>query len=63
MDFVMYVPDAEMDSWKQICKAYADKVGADLLFVNNTSCGLAWDDGRLQHLYIDEMTEILKQED
>lgn len=56
-----YVKDKHMQEWEQICKAYAKKVGAKLLFVNSTSCGLAYEDGRLEHLYIDEMVNALEK--
>lgn len=56
-----YVEDKHMQEWEQICKAYAKMVGAELLFVNSTSCGLAYKDGRLEHLYIDEMVDVLNK--
>lgn len=55
----LFVSDAQMKEWTEICEAYAKKVGAELLFVNNTSFGLAYDDGRLQHIYVNELIELL----
>lgn len=51
--------DSQMPEWKQICKAFAKKVGAKLVFVNETSCGLEYPDGSMQHVYIDEMMDYL----
>lgn len=51
--------DSQMDEWNQICKAFAKKVGAKLVFVNETSCGLEYPDGSMQHVYIDEMVDYL----
>ena len=38
---ILTMSEAQMPEWREICKAFAEKVGAKLLFVNNTSCGLA----------------------
>lgn len=51
--------DSQMDEWNQICKAFAKKLGAKLVFVNETSCGLEFPDGSMQHVYIDEMVNYL----
>ena len=49
----------QMLEWKEICQAYADKVGAELIFVNETSFGIQYPDGMLSHIYIDELADIL----
>ena len=54
------VTPAQMPDWKAICNAFANKVGAELLFVNETSCGVQYKDGTFGHIYIDEMYEFLK---
>lgn len=45
--------DSQMSEWNQICKAFAKKLGAKLVFVNETSCGLEFPDGSMKHVYID----------
>jgi hypothetical protein len=52
----------QMPDWTNICLAFADKIRATLLFVNETSCGVEFDDGSFKHIYIDEMMDYLKQE-
>lgn len=56
------VNDNQMEEWKTICKAFAKKVGAELLFVNHESCGIQYPNGAMQHVYIDEMITYLKGE-
>lgn len=51
----------QMGEWKAICRAYARKVDAELVFVNETSFGIQFKDGTCQHIYIDELAEILKK--
>ena len=53
----------QMDDWNNICKAFAKKHNAELIFVNETSCGIQTPDGQLHHIYIDEMAEMLKTEE
>ena len=50
----------QMEDWKQICKEYAKKVNAELLFVNETSFGIQLPNGELQHIYIDELVNLLE---
>ena len=57
---VLTVSDSQMRDWEEICKAFADKIGATLLFVNNTSCGVELKDGSFKHIYINEMQEYLE---
>lgn len=60
---VLTVSNAQMSDWKQICRAYAKKYNADLLFVNAQSCGVQYrDTGAFHHIYIDEMQEILSKD-
>lgn len=57
------VNPSQMGEWNQICKAFAKKVGAELLFVNEESCGIQYPNGAMQHVYIDEMVEYLRSEE
>ena len=59
MRTVYTMDDSQMGEWKEICKAYAKKVNADLLFVNETSFGIQLPSGELQHIYIDELVHLL----
>ena len=54
-----YVSKDQMAEWKQICQAYARKVGAKLLFVNESSMGLEYPNGNMKHIYIDELENLL----
>jgi hypothetical protein len=54
--------DSQMKDWESICKAYAKKVDAELLFVNETSCGLQYKDGSFAHIYIEELAEMFKED-
>jgi len=60
MRTVLYAEPEQMDDWKAICKAYAEIVNAELLFVNETSCGVQYENGSFGHIYIDEMAEYIK---
>lgn len=60
MRAIQYVPESQMNDWKDICKAFAKRFGYKLLFVNETSCGVELKDGSFKHIYIDEMGELLK---
>ena len=58
-----YVMSAsQMADWKQICRVFAKKHNAKVVFVDNSSCGLENKDGSFSHIYIDEMLDILKRE-
>lgn len=52
--------ETQMGDWKQICATFAKKIDAELLFVNETSCGVQYKNGTFGHIYIDEMAEYLK---
>ena len=54
--------ESQMEEWKEICNAYAKKINAKLLFVNETSFGIQLHNGELQHIYIDELVNILRSE-
>ena len=54
---------AQMPEWRAICKAFAEKIEAELLFVNEQSCGVQYKDGTFGHIYIDEMEAFLKEND
>ena len=49
-----------MGEWTQICKAFAKKLDAKLVFVNDTSCGLEMPDGQLRRYSVEEMMTYLQ---
>ena len=51
-----------MKEWTEICQAYCDKIGAELLFVNQGDFGCSLPSGELQHIYADELEVILANE-
>lgn len=51
-----------MEEWRQVCEAYCKKVNGELLFVNGDNFGMQYPDGRLAHIYADELEQILKNE-
>ena len=51
-----------MEEWRQVCEAYCKKVNGELLFVNGNNFGMQYPDGRLAHIYADELEQILKSE-
>lgn len=53
------VNESQMKTWELICKTYAEKEGAELLFVNDHSCGLEYPNGTLSHVSIEDMIEKL----
>lgn len=46
--------------WKNVCKAYCKKIGAELLFVNDYDFGYEDKNGNLVHKYADELENELK---
>ena len=46
--------------WKGICQAFCDKIGAELLFVNDDNFGYEDKNGNLVHMYADELEQYLK---
>lgn len=58
---VYAVSKSQMSDWKSICRAFTKKFGAELLFVNETSCGVKFKDGSYRHIYIDEMMYFLNK--
>ena len=58
---VLTIAEDQMDEWKAICKAFAKKVGAKLVFVNETGCGLEYPDGTFCHPSIEEMQSYLEK--
>ena len=48
------------EEWMRVCEAYARSLEAELLFVNSDSFGIETMDGKLLHIYADELYEILK---
>lgn len=52
---VYTVSKSQMEDWRQICRAFAKREGAKLLFVNEQSMGLEYPDGTHKHIYIDEL--------
>lgn len=45
--------------WEEICQTFCNKIGAELLFVNDTDFGYDLN-GYMVHLYIDELQAILE---
>ena len=63
MPSVMWIDDKDMDEWKAICKKFAEKLGAELLYVNNTGCGLQFPDESMGKYSVERMMEILEDEE
>lgn len=61
MRVVYCVPENQMPEWIRICEAFANKVGAKLLFVNDTSCGVQFPDGSFSHMYIEDIQYYLNR--
>ena len=59
MRTLLTVQPHQMREWREICVVFAEKVGAKLLFVNETSCGLEYPDGTLWHPTVEDMQEYL----
>lgn len=55
-----FVPKSKMSEWKEICRVFAKSLGAKLVFVNDTSCGVEFADGTFKHILVDEMQDYLK---
>lgn len=51
-----------MMEWTEICSTYCNKVGAELLFVNQGDFGCIMPTGELRHIYADELAVILATE-
>ena len=52
---------SQMQEWEKMCKAYADSVNADLVFINEFSFGIQYREvGMVSHIYFDELVDILK---
>ena len=51
-----------MKEWTEICQAYCDKVGAELLFVNMGDFGCSMPNGELRHIHADELAVLLATE-
>ena len=52
-------------TYRRLCKAVADKLNAELLFINDNdwSFGLRYSDDHLQHVYRDELKAFLEDND
>ena len=46
--------------WVDVCKAFCNKIGAELLFVNDSDFGYEDKNGNLVHMYADELEDYLK---
>ena len=57
---VYTVSEKQMNDWREICRAFAKREHAELVFVNESSMGLEYPDGTLRHIYIDELEALLK---
>lgn len=47
--------------WKQVCKEFCKQIGAELLFVNDDNFGYEDKNGRLVHMYADELEGYLQK--
>ena len=54
------IKSKDMDEWTEICKTFAKKMNAKLLFVNETSCGLEFSDGKFWHYSVEDMIDTLE---
>lgn len=55
------VTKSQMKEWEKVCRAYADSVNADLVFINEYSFGIQYREiGNVSHIYFDELISILK---
>jgi len=50
------------EEWALVCKTYAERIGAELLFVNSDSFGICTQDEKLLHIYASELADILRRE-
>ena len=57
---VMTLQPHQMGEWNDICKAFAEKENAKLIFVNETGCGLEYPDGSLWHPSVEDMMNRLE---
>lgn len=46
--------------WEKVCKEWCKQENAELLFVNDNDFGCMTSDGKLMHIYSDELYEIIK---
>lgn len=60
MRTTLYADSKQIDEWRAICEAYAKMADAELIFVNETSCGVMYNDTSFCHIYIDEMADYVK---
>ena len=56
----MYISKENMNDWNAICKTYTKKVGAELLYVNETSFGLEYPNGTMVKMRPEDLEEALK---
>lgn len=59
-ELTMYIAKENINDWNAICKAYAKKVGAELLYVNETSFGLEYPNGTMVKMRPEDLEEALK---
>ena len=48
------------EEWKQVCETFCKKIGATLLFVNDDNFGYEDKNGKMIHMYADELESYLK---
>lgn len=53
--------DKNLYEWLQICKAFCNKKGYKLLFVNSDNFGFEDKKGGLHHIYAEELIDYLKE--
>lgn len=56
------ISPAQMSDWEDICRAYAKRHNAEIIFINNTSFGIEYKDGTLRHIYVEELKELLERD-
>lgn len=59
---VLTMSEKQMPEWRAICRAFAKRENAKLLFVNETSMGIEYQNGTMRHISIEELLEILSKE-
>ncbi len=57
----MYIGKENMNDWNSICRAYAKRVGAEILYVSDTSFGIEYPNGTMVKLRPEDLQEILRK--
>ena len=54
-----FLSESYTSKWTEICKAYCDKIGVKLIFVNTDNFGYETQDGKLVYMCADELKTAL----